>query len=236
MSEVRIHAWHEDFLVIDKAAGQPFHHDAEQPGLAELVRQATGIAALYPVHRLDTLTSGLILLARSSDAARALSDQFASHRIDKFYLALSSKKPAKKQGWVKGSMSKGRNGNWKLGHGDELPAATQFFSAGLGNGLRAFLLRPLSGRTHQLRVALKSLGSPILGDTRYGGMAADRGYLHAYALQLNWQGERLRWTLPPATGTAFADTAFKDWLARSPAPWDWPWPAASRPSARQENE
>ena len=47
------------------------------------------------------------------------------------------------------------------------------------------MLKPHTGKTHQLRVAMKSLGAPILGDTRYGGEQADRTYLHAWALEFN---------------------------------------------------
>ncbi|WP_028452855.1 pseudouridine synthase [Chitinilyticum aquatile] len=224
MTPIAVHAQNDDFLLIAKPAGIPFHHDELHAGLAERLRQETGLAELYPVHRLDTLTSGLLLFARHPAAARELGELLASHRIEKYYLALSARQPAKKQGWVRGMMQKGRNGSWKLSHDEGLPATTQFFSGGLGNGLRAFLLRPLTGRTHQLRVAMKSLGSPILGDERYGGAAADRGYLHAYALRLPWRGETLQWALPPDSGEAFLSDAFRGWLARQDAPWDQPWP------------
>jgi tRNA pseudouridine32 synthase/23S rRNA pseudouridine746 synthase len=176
---------------------------------------------LWPVHRLDKLTSGLILFAKSAEAARYFGDAFSQHTINKYYLAISDKKPSKKQGWVKGAMEKGRGGSWRLSRTGELHATTQFFSYGTENGKRFFVLKPHSGRTHQLRVALKSLGSPILGDERYGGTPSDRGYLHAWALDFIYQGQQQRIILPPSTGLAFE--MLPEQL--STAPWDLPWPS-----------
>jgi tRNA pseudouridine32 synthase/23S rRNA pseudouridine746 synthase len=75
------------------------------------------------------------------------------------------------------------------------PAITRFVSAavpGRRPGLRAFLLRPETGRTHQLRVAVKSLGSPVLGDERYGqadrARLEARGYLHCAAMRFRTLG------------------------------------------------
>ena len=60
-------------------------------------------------------------------------------------------------------------------------AKNQFFSKGIA-GQRTFVLKPTTGKTHQLRVTLKSIGAAILGDTAYGGTPSDRRYLHAYGL------------------------------------------------------
>jgi len=116
---------------------------------------------------------------------------------------LSDRKPAKKQGWVRGDMEKGRGGAWRLLPSQANPAVTYFQSASLAPGLRVFFLKPLTGRTHQLRVALKSLGAPILGDALYQGSDADRTYLHAYALSFELDGETLRFYCPPTIGAAF---------------------------------
>ncbi|WP_410497745.1 TIGR01621 family pseudouridine synthase [Chitinibacter sp. S2-10] len=215
-------AEHDDFIVINKPAGLDFHQSENQSSLIDLVRAQTGIASLLTVHRLDKMTSGVLLLARSAEAARFFSELFAGHQIQKYYLALSDKKPAKKQGWIRGGMEKGRNGSWRLTRDGGQLAVTQFFSFGLGNGLRLFLLKPLSGRTHQLRVAMKSLGSPILGDVRYGGSESDRGYLHAYCIQFELQGNTHRYFAPIETGLAFADC--QQQLAQLREPWTLPWP------------
>ncbi|GAB2182268.1 TIGR01621 family pseudouridine synthase [Denitratisoma sp. agr-D3] len=220
-------ARHEDFVVVVKPAGMSFHRDDADAGLLPAARQLTGLETLYPVHRLDRVTSGLVLLARSEDAARQFGTLFAEGQVEKYYLALSRRPPAKKQGTVKGAMSKGRNGSWRLARQGETWAVTQFFSYGLPEaapGLRLFLLRPRTGRTHQLRVAMKSLGSPILGDERYGGEEADRAYLHAYTLRFPWRGELLSYRALPTEGRWFLDPTLTAKLASLGPPEDQPWP------------
>ena len=69
--------------------------------------------------------------------------------------------------------------------------------------MRLFRIRPETGKTHQIRVALKSVSAPILGDERYGGSAADRGYLHAWRLSFEHDGELFDIALPPAEGALF---------------------------------
>jgi tRNA pseudouridine32 synthase/23S rRNA pseudouridine746 synthase len=214
----------DDFLLIDKPAGLDFHQNEEQASLIDLVRQQTGIDSLFTVHRLDKMTSGLLLLARNPETTRSLGEQFAAHHIQKFYLAISDAKPSKKQGKIQGGMEKGRGGSWKFVREGGQLATTQFFSYGLGDGLRLFLLRPRTGRTHQLRVALKSLGSPILGDSRYAGTEADRGYLHAYAIEFKLAGNTNRYTCPPTFGQHFQSAVCQDQLSQLDAPWDLAWP------------
>ncbi|WP_028535465.1 TIGR01621 family pseudouridine synthase [Paludibacterium yongneupense] len=191
------------FYLINKHPGVSFHRQGDEAGLIETLRQVLNDDALWPVHRLDRLTSGLVLVARSVEVARDLSAAFAGRRVEKVYLALSDRKPARKQGLIKGDMEKGRGGAWRLTPGDENPALTRFVSTSLRPGLRLFILRPETGKTHQLRVALKSLGAPILGDTLYRGSESDRGYLHAYALSFELDGERQRYYCPPSAGAAF---------------------------------
>ncbi|MBB5192340.1 tRNA pseudouridine32 synthase/23S rRNA pseudouridine746 synthase [Silvimonas terrae] len=219
---------HDDFLLVYKPAGLGFHREGDEAGVMDLLR-AQHEGALYPLHRLDRITSGLLLVARSSGAARGFGERFATRGLEKFYLALSARKPAKKQGTIAGGMQSGRGGNWLLTRDTANYAVTQFFSYGLGDGLRGFLLRPRSGRTHQLRVALKSVGAPILGDTRYGGDAADRGYLHAYALRFEWAGTDWAFRLLPGSGTqwptAWPEVAVPDLQS----PWDLPWPVTRDP-------
>ena len=121
-------------------------------------------------------------------------------------------------------MEKGRGGSWKLVREGGQLASTQFFSYGLGAGLRLFLLRPRTGRTHQLRVALKSLGSPILGDSRYAGSEADRGYLHAYAIEFKLAGNTHQYICPPTLGLHFQSPECQAQLHQLKAPWDLAWP------------
>jgi tRNA pseudouridine32 synthase/23S rRNA pseudouridine746 synthase len=217
----------DDFYLIDKAPGVGFHREDGQPALIDVLRAALDDEALWPVHRLDKVTSGLLLFARSAQAARALGEDLAEHRLDKYYLALADSKPSKKQGLIKGDMEKSRNGAWRLATKLENPALTQFFSWSLRPSERLFLLRPRTGRTHQLRVAMKSLGSPILGDPLYyAGSAADeaRTYLHAYALAFELFGCRYHFVCPPRSGERFLSEACQAKIAELKAPWELPWP------------
>lgn len=198
----------DDFVVVNKAPGITVQRDEGEAGLLEVVAADLGLEKLFPVHRLDKLTSGVLLMACHEDSNRRLSGLFREREVDKFYLALSASKPRKKQGLIKGDMEKARRGDWKLLPTQANPAVTQFFSQSAGEGLRSFLLRPHTGKTHQLRVALRSLGAPILGDVRYGGEVSDRAYLHAWQLSFPWAGELLCYRAPPEQGALFVNSKF----------------------------
>lgn len=213
-----------DFIVIHKPPGIAVQDESIQQGVLPMIYAQTGIEHLHLVHRLDKVTSGLLLLARHKEAAATLGHLFSTRQIEKFYLALTNKKARKKQGLVAGDMHKVRDGKWILKESTASPAVSQFFSFGLGKGLRACVLKPLTGKTHQLRVMLKSLSSPILGDTLYGGVAADRTYLHAYALRFNYLGQTYTYVCPPYAGEHFQSDAFGTWLDDHRAPWSLDWP------------
>jgi tRNA pseudouridine32 synthase/23S rRNA pseudouridine746 synthase len=209
---------HADFVVIDKPAGIVMH-DAKC-GIISLFSSQHPDIKWHLVHRLDTETSGCLLLAKSSRAAAAISTLFAERAINKYYLAISDKLPKKKQGLVKGDMKKARDGKLMLTNFNENPAITQFFSTSLKAGARAFICKPHTGKTHQIRVALKSLGSPILGDSRYGKSAADRMYLHSFALCFSYQGENIEVYCPPVKGTLFTDLTWPEsWSSPQTLPW-----------------
>lgn len=188
----RIVANKADFLVISKSANIHFHSQDGTAGVVAQLEHDLGIK-LFAVHRLDTPTSGLLILAKTSVAAKQLTELFTAHKVQKYYLAIAKGKPKKKQGWVIGDMVKSRRSMFKLLRTKENPAITQFFSVSVGDGLRLYLLKPLSGKTHQLRVALASLGVPILGDALYGNKEADRCYLHAYCLHFSYQDAVTGW-------------------------------------------
>ncbi|RKF20888.1 TIGR01621 family pseudouridine synthase [Alginatibacterium sediminis] len=184
---------HVDFVVVEKPAGIEFHSFKNeqlelQAGFAQQLSQELGYR-IWPVHRLDKVTSGCLIFAKSAEAAARFQELFSRRKIDKYYLALAAGKPKKKQGLIKGDMLRTRNGSWKLSHTLENPAITQFLSFSVEPGQRCYLLKPYSGKTHQLRVAMKSLGTPILGDSRYGGVPASRTYLHCFAMRFEWDGE-----------------------------------------------
>jgi tRNA pseudouridine32 synthase/23S rRNA pseudouridine746 synthase len=224
VNALRIIDQNNDYVIVNKPVGMTVQRDDGHPGVLAETAELLGLEILYPVHRLDRVTSGLLLMAKTTAANRQLSMAFAEHQVQKYYLALSDRKPKKKQGWVKGDMEKARRGAWRLLNSHKNPAVTQFFSHSLAPGCRAFLLRPRTGKTHQLRVALKSLGAPILGDTLYSGSAADRTYLHAYGLEFIWRGERRVYRCCPQHGEAFAQPAMlqqldTNWAVPSELPW-----------------
>lgn len=192
-----------DFLVIDKAPGVAVQGDAGAPSVLEHVRRDLLLTHLYPVHRLDMGTSGVVVAAKTPEANRILSQAFQNQQVSKCYLAITGKKPSKKQGWVIGDMEKARGGSYRLSRTRDNPARTAFRSFALENGRRLFVLRPLTGKTHQLRVALKSLGAPIIGDERYGGEPADRMYLHAWRLEFSYCGRLYHYVAAPGPGALF---------------------------------
>lgn len=219
-----------DFVVIYKKPDTSFHSESGAPGLFATLKVREGFPELFPVHRLDKITSGVMVMAKNAEVNRALVAAFAQREVDKFYLAISAKKPVKKQGLVKGDMAPARRGAWKLLPTTENPAVTQFFSKPFAEGGRIFLLRPRTGKTHQLRVALKSLGAPILGDSLYSGAStlgqqpADRTYLHALSLAFRLGERAYRFTALPREGFWFTTPQFLSVIAdwQNPETLTWP--------------
>ncbi len=225
-----------DFVVINKRPNVNFHDEGEAgSGLFNQVKEYLAVNELYPVHRLDKMTSGLIIFAKSLVCAQQFQQLFSQHKIQKYYLAISDKKPRKKQGLIKGDMVKSRRGSWKLLRTQANPAISQFFSYSVEEGKRLYLIKPHSGKTHQIRVALSSIGAPIIGDVNYypkqsvpvktpDQHSSDRGYLHAYALTFQLDQKQYQYVLPPTDGVEFLATAVVNTLDELQQPWllDWP--------------
>lgn len=225
----------DDFVLVDKPFGVDFHDSDDGPGLFNQVRQALNCSELYPVHRLDKVTSGLVIMAKTAQSNRELCQLFSERAIEKYYVAIAAGKPTKKQGLVCGDMERGRRSTWKLLKSNKNPAQTQFFSYALQPGLRIYVLKPRTGKTHQLRVALKSLAVPILGDKLYAGAdsytvsgvgeISDRVYLHAYALRFTLNNRPYEFVCMPRQGDLYRHAeAFLDDLG---APWALHWPKVS---------
>ncbi len=221
---------HNKFLLINKSPGVGFHKDGGEDGLTAIIRKELGIDELYTVHRLDRVTSGILLFAKNMDVAKDLSRQFRRRQVEKYYLAISDRRPKKKQGLIKGDLEKARRGGWKLSRKVNNPSVTQFFSYSLDEGLRLFVLKPHTGKTHQLRVAMKSIGSPILGDPLYHKKEAedtgpDRAYLHSYALRFHVGEKEYSFICKPDNGRYFTNEIFQDTLNRCEIPWLLKWPS-----------
>ncbi len=189
----------------------------------DLQRQL-GLDDLYMVHRLDKVTSGVMVFALNAEVAADLAEQFKQREVVKYYLALSDRKPRRKQGAIVGDMEKARRGGWKLLHSKQNPAVTQFFSASVKPGLRLFIVKPSTGKTHQIRVALKSEGSPILGDGIYGSTKSDRTYLHAFSLAFKVKGENYRFSCLPDESENFDQQCLELITEKYNYPDDLAWP------------
>lgn len=225
----------ERVLAINKPSGISHHNDEAtgELGIVSQLRQhyksENNNMRLYGIHRLDRVTSGILLFAKDSEMAGILGAAFKDAQVVKYYVGISNRKPKKKkQGWVKGDMVRGRRKSWYLTRDDKSDksnfAVTRFFSAGLG-GLdhhrlpteaesqspsTCLLFRPHTGKTHQLRVAAKSVGLPLMGDPIYGDPGSDsRTFLHAAAIHLPLDEEEhdaiTIWCPPP-----FADLLWED--------------------------
>lgn len=174
-------------LVVDKPAGL-----LSVPGRSAENRDCliTRLQALYPdaltVHRLDQVTSGLMVVARSGVVQRTLSQAFAERRVEKTYQAIVQgvmdadggridlplicdwlNRPRQK---VDREAGKSAVTDWLVLERDALRRRTRLE------------LKPLTGRTHQLRLHLASIGHPIVGDVLYGAVPAARVMLHAAEL------------------------------------------------------
>lgn len=230
--QIQLIADEEDYLVINKPAGISFHLEKNldsklalaNSGVVGYCERHFGYAKLYPVHRLDKMTSGLLILAKNPASAARFGELFANHQLDKYYIALADKKPKKKQGWIKGDMQSARRGSFKLLTTMQNPAITRFLSQSITPGTRLYLLKPFTGKTHQLRVAMKSLGVPINGDQRYQNLEQaslfDRGYLHAYAIRFDWASQTKVYVCLPIQGKKFADLSVQMQLEAWNRPWD----------------
>jgi tRNA pseudouridine32 synthase/23S rRNA pseudouridine746 synthase len=190
-NEVPIVYEDDDIVVVNKPAGL-----LSVPGISEkysvwsiMRHRYRDVDSPLTVHRLDQPTSGLLLIAKTRQAYRALQRQFMQHEVKKKYVAL-----LERDGW--------QGENEKLIdlplYSDPLnrpyqsvdyergkPAATRVVYLGETDGHVRVALYPQTGRTHQLRVHCahsQGLGNPILGDNLYGSQEASRLYLHAESI------------------------------------------------------
>jgi len=164
------------------------------------------------------------MLAKTKEIANTLTKLFEKKEIQKYYLAISLRKPKKKQGWIKADMGSSRRGSYKLLKTKDNPAITQFISCSLRVGERFFLIKPHTGKTHQIRVALKSIGSPIAGDIRYANSddasLEDRGYLHAYSISFILNNKEYSFVCKPKFGDRFLSAEAQTQLNIWSKPWD----------------
>jgi tRNA pseudouridine32 synthase/23S rRNA pseudouridine746 synthase len=215
---------HPDFIVVNKPNSISVQNESHQSGILPILCEQLKVKQLWLVHRLDKVTSGALILAKNPQAAAIFGQLFEQKQIEKYYLAISAKKPKKKQGAIKGGMKKVRDGKWMLDSNNTTAAITQFFSFSIASGFRLFLVKPITGKTHQIRVALKSIGSPILGDDLYKGDNSDRTYLHAYCIRFSFQQQPICIICSPNKGDMFLSEATKQLVTNLATPWALAWP------------
>jgi len=159
------------------------------------------------VHRLDKDTSGILLVAKTSKAAEFLTDAFRNKTIAKTYLALVNGVPKKSEGVINIPLRKkvlGKNEKMRPDFEEGKEAITEFRVLEEFGNHALLELRPLTGRTHQLRVHCKEIGHPILNDIKYGGKEVARKdickrlCLHAYGIKIaDYFGKELKITTTP---------------------------------------
>ncbi|MEO6432510.1 MAG: RluA family pseudouridine synthase [Sphingomicrobium sp.] len=148
------------------------------------------------VHRLDKDTSGAILVARSSRAAAHFSQSFAGRTAKKVYWALVVGIPDADEGMIDAPLAKQPGSGGEKMHVDEehgASARTRFRVIDRAGNRAAWVeLQPLTGRTHQLRAHMAAIGTPIVGDAKYGGAEAlltggvsRKLHLHARRLRID---------------------------------------------------
>ena len=171
----------EHLIVIDKPAGLVVHPAAGNYDgtlvnalLHHCAGQLSGIGGVARpgiVHRIDKETSGLLVVAKTDAAHEGLARQFSEHTIERAYLAIVAGRPIPVAGTVTGSIGRSNSNRKKMAlveEGRGKHAVTHYKT--LENMARAALVecRLETGRTHQVRVHMTSIGHPLLGDPAYG--------------------------------------------------------------------
>ena len=188
-------------IVVDKPAGMVVHPAPGHSGgtlvnaLLHHCRDLAGIGGVERpgiVHRLDKDTSGLIAAAKTEEAMQSLTRQFKERDIHKVYLALAKGTFESQKGMIDAPIGRHKTHRKKMS--TRAPAGreaqTRYEVIRQLNGYAYVRLFPKTGRTHQLRVHLASIGHPILGDRLYGGTLGpglpeiSRQALHAHRLEL----------------------------------------------------
>lgn len=209
-----------DFLIINKPAGLTTHpvKSWQEKTLANLILfyypliKNIGENSLRPgiVHRLDKEVSGLLIVAKTQEAIEYFKGEFQNHRIKKEYLALVHGQPPVDKGIINFPLIKSKSGKTVLAQKIDLEkikeAWTEYETIRhfAPAGFTLLKVKPLSGRTHQIRVHLKSIGCPIVGDRIYStkqfnNLAVkqlNRIFLHAHKLSfVDLNGQKREFTI-----------------------------------------
>jgi 23S rRNA pseudouridine1911/1915/1917 synthase len=162
------------------------------------------------VHRLDKGTSGVLLVAKNDAAHQSLASQFSGRTVEKTYLALVHGRVHAESGRITTPIERdsARRTRMTTRSGSGRSALTEYRVKQRFEKFTYLEVRIGTGRTHQIRVHLSSIGHPVAGDRLYGGQPAERIFLHAWRIEF----------VSPATGERVAVTAplpadLEQWLA-----------------------
>jgi len=209
MNDISILFEDAEALVIDKPAGLPI--EPPRAGGASLADHLEDLKlgfsfAPVPVHRIDTDTSGCLLLARNPRALKRFARAFEERQVGKRYLGLVAGPVAEDEGTIELALSKisSAAGGWRMIPAKKGKPALTHWRVLQRLALTTLVeFTPVTGRTHQVRVhALAGLGYPLAGDPVYG--TGKRTMLHAAALTLQREGKpaiEAHAPLPPAWAT-----------------------------------
>lgn len=192
---------HEDplFLVLNKPAGIVVHPgagNADGTLVNALLFHCAGLSVIGGVerpgivHRLDKETSGCLIIAKTDLAHQSISGQFAERRVKKTYLALVDGVPRMPHGKIEAAIGRHAVHRQKMTISERgRNSVTQYHVLASSLGKSLLQCQPQTGRTHQIRVHLKHLGHPIIGDPLYGRRGGQtRHFLHAWKIAFTHPG------------------------------------------------
>lgn len=213
-----------DLAVVNKPSGLSLFADRQSPdSLWDLLKQRFAGQKIYQVHRIDKGTSGVLLVALSRRAQAALNQQFQARQIDKVYLALCVGEFQPPQGLIDLPLCPGRKSRYRIAGPREaiyldtqdpacarwrlppsalldkknFPSQSYYDTVLSLDGISLLAVKPITGRTHQIRVHCAWLGHPLLGEHLYGraqdaAQQASRLALHSYQLKgrQSWNQDR----------------------------------------------
>jgi 23S rRNA pseudouridine1911/1915/1917 synthase len=179
----------------------------EPGGMPELVRQALGTEDVRTVHRLDRVVSGLMVLARSAEAASELSRQIREDQFEKEYMAVIHGAPEQNEGRLQDLLFRDKARKMTMVANEPgkgvLPASLRYRVLNKNNGMSRVRIALETGRTHQIRVQFASRNLPLVGERKYSTLEDDCEIaLWSYRLAFTHPttGKPMEFTLePPAT-------------------------------------
>lgn len=204
----------QHILVLNKPAGIPVLPDGwekDSPYLVKMLEEEFG--KMWIIHRLDKITSGVMVFARDAESHRALNMQFENHEVEKVYHAIVEGNPTWEERTAKHPLrvNVGHKHRTAVDDRNGKPSETRFRLRELYQAAALVEAMPKTGRTHQVRVHAKAVGHPLVGDVLYGAAESNiiaRPALHALSLTLTHPNTHERLTFKAEYPQDFA-TALK---------------------------